>query len=253
MRRRRLTLILLAILLPFLVLAQAKLEGPPRISENQLVAHWRFDEGSGTSVADMSQYHNNGTFDGAWIRGNYDMAASFNAASENEVTVPDDPSLDMGTSNFTVAIWARITTAAASILCSKYGSVGYFVGLAADGTFYGKVRDASTNVPVLGSYIADGEWHLLVMLADRSDASTGLKLYLDGEYDTAGQLGTGNIDNSENFYIGRLSSGYYLTGDIDDVRIWKRLLTEDEIKRLWDQTKIKVFINGENSDKPIAF
>ncbi len=241
------------LLVAAIVTAQVKLEGPPRISNSDLAAHWRFDEGAGTAVNDFSGNSNAGTFDGTWNRGRYGNAGKFAAASEQEVAISTSASLNMGTSDFSVAVWARINAAAASILVSKYGSVGYFLGVDATGKFYGKVRDASNNVSVLGSVISDGKWHLLVMTLDRSDASTGLKLYLDGEYNTQGQQGGASIDNTETFYIGRLPGGYYLTGEIDDVRIWKRIISTDEIKRLWSQSTIKVRINGEGANDPLAF
>ena len=245
--------LILALVASLAVAQIARLEGPPRTSQANLSAHWRFDEGAGTTVADHSGNGNTGTFDGTWSRGRYGSAGKFAAASTQEVTVASSASLNMGTSNFSVALWAKASTAAASILASKYGTIGYFMGMDATGKFYGKVRDTSTNSQVLGSAIADGKWHLLVMTVDRSDAATGLKLYLDGSFDVQGQQGAGNIDNTEAFYIGRLSSGYYFTGEIDEVRIWKRIITAEEIKRLWAQSTVKAYIGGENTDKPLAF
>ena len=78
--------------------------------------------------------------------------------------------------------------------------------------------------------------------------------FRDGVRDNAqGQQGGANIDNTETFYIGRISSGYYLTGEIDDVRIWKRIIAAEEIKRLWSQSTVKVRINGENTNDPLAY
>ncbi len=237
-----------------LAIAQVvRLEGPPRTSEANLSAHWRFDEGAGSVVADHSGNGNTGTFDGTWSRGRFGSAGQFAAASTHEVIVASSATLNMGAGNFSVALWAKADTAAASILASKYGAVGYFLGMDATGKFYAKVRDASTNVSVLGSNFTDGKWHLLVITVDRSDATTGLKLYLDAALDAQGQQGTGTIDNTESFDIGRLSSGYYFTGEIDEVRIWKRIIAVDEIKRLWSQSTVKVYIGGENTDKPLAF
>ncbi len=247
------TLILFLTAASLAVAQIVRLEGPPRVSEASLAAHWRFDEGAGTAVADHSGNGNTGAFDGSWSRGRFGSAGKFAASSTQEVTVASSASLNMGTSNFSVALWAKTGTAAASILASKYGAVGYFMGMDATGKFYGKVRDASTNIQVLGSAIADGKWHLLVMTVDRSDAATGLKLYLDGGFDVQGQQGAGSIDNTETFYIGRLASGYYLTGEIDDLRIWKRVLTIAEIKRLWTQSTVKAYTGSESPGEPLAF
>ena len=238
-----------------LAIAQVvRLEGPPRTSEANLLAHWRFDEGTGTTVTDCSGNGNTGTFDGSWSRGRFGSAGKFAAASTQEVTVASSATLNMGTGNFSVALWVRTSTVAAAMLVSKYSTVGFFVGIDAAGRVNCKVRDASTNVSVLSTgSITDGKWHLVVMTVDRSDAATGLKIHVDGLFNTQGQQGAGSIDNAEALYIGQLLSSYYLTGEVDEVTIWKRIITAEEILRLWAQTTIKAYIGSESSGKPLAF
>ncbi len=248
---------ILALLIAGSLIAQTvRLEGPPRISDANLVGYWRFDEGTGTSVADFSGNGYNGAFDGTWTRGRYESAGTFVAASHQKVSVGDKSALNMGTSNFSVSLWARVDATAAMIIASKYdysGGKGYFVATDATGKWYGKVRDASTNVSVLGGQVNDGKWHLLVMTVDRSNPTTGLKLYIDGAYSTQGQQGGGNIDNTASFYIGCREGEYYFTGSIDDFRIWKRILDPVEIKRAWEQSSAKTHINGESLGEPLAF
>lgn len=254
MRRRA---ALLALLISGLTLAQTvRLEGPPRISDANLVGYWRFDEGSSTTVADFSSSGNNGTFNGTWTRGRYGSAGQFVAASSQKVTIGNKAALDMGTSNFSVALWARVDATAAMIIAGKYdytGGKGYFVATDATGHWYGKVRDASTNVSVLGGTVNDGKWHLLVMTVDRSDGNNGLKLYIDGAYSTSGRQGGGTIDNTASFYIGCREGEYYFTGCVDDLRVWKRILSAEEVKRAWEQSTIKALINGETITEPVAY
>mgnify|MGYP001233792007 CR=1 FL=1 len=83
------------LLVAAVVYAQVKLEGPPRVSEADLAAHWRFDEGTGTTVNDFSGNGNAGTFDGTWSRGRYGNAGKFTAASEQEVAISSSASLNM--------------------------------------------------------------------------------------------------------------------------------------------------------------
>src|SRR5262249_26223104 len=79
-----------------------------------LVAAYSFDEGSGTTVTDVSGYGNHGTLNGAtWTTaGKFGGALSFNGTS-NWVTVNDAPSLDF-TTGMSLEAWvnpSRVTSA----------------------------------------------------------------------------------------------------------------------------------------------
>src|SRR6185503_16025933 len=70
-----------------------------------LVAHWSFDEGSGTTTADGSGNRRDGTLSGAatWIPGRFGNALHFTEGGG--VTVPSFPE---ATSSWSVALWARV-------------------------------------------------------------------------------------------------------------------------------------------------
>jgi PKD repeat protein len=77
---------------------------------NNLVAAFSFDEGGGTTVADVSGNTNNGTISGAtWTsRGKYGKALSFDGVND-WVTVTDTPALDLTTGR-TLEAWVYPTT-----------------------------------------------------------------------------------------------------------------------------------------------
>ncbi len=79
--------------------------------------------------------------------------------------------------------------------------------------------------------IADGDWH---HIAVTYNPSTAIKIYVDGtldENDTSSIASS--IDNDTvNLNIGRIASGNYFNGDIDEVAIWNAVLSDSDITKL---------------------
>ena len=73
-----------------------------------LVGWWRFDEGTGNTAKDSSQYGNDGTIYGTptWVNGKYGKALSFDGAN-NYVNCGNSSSLDL-TSALTVSCWISV-------------------------------------------------------------------------------------------------------------------------------------------------
>ena len=71
------------------------------------MAYWKFDEGSGTTVADSSGNGNTGTLVNGplWTAGRVGNALFFDGIDDN-VTVPDSNSLDLS-SSFTLSAWVN--------------------------------------------------------------------------------------------------------------------------------------------------
>ncbi len=225
-----------------------------------LAAFWPLDEQSGTLVADASGHGLAGTASGATIiDGVKGKARSFNGVN-NYIEVPDNDFLDINT-QITLMMWAKIDpTATEGFLISKriqndvncdinydikYGGSPGGVYLAfqfgsgcATGSNY-----ALANVPNLN----DNEWHHLAVSFVFGQPSSALWM-IDG----AGQPGTwshwngssGGGDqipntNSYNLEIGRqlsASPGYH-KGAVDQIRIFNRALSENEIRDIYNAEK----------------
>ena len=104
----------------------------------------------------------------------------------------------------------------------------------------GLVRDTvSQDINALGSKaLVDNQWHFLVMTYDGSTGGDGLKIYVDGLLNTLGTI-TGNpisMSTSDPAAIGCEAVGFrsrnYFHGTIDDVRIYNRVLSNEEIEIL---------------------
>jgi hypothetical protein len=140
-----------------------------------LVAYWDFDKGTGTVVHD-SIGGNHGTIHGAqWVSGISGYALSFDGI-DDKVVVPDNPSLDLGTSDITISVWVQVhgINTTGGIISKRNGAVasapGYTLGVnvitkSADAT----IGDGSGTKAVYygDSVLDDWEWHLLTAVSDR--------------------------------------------------------------------------------------
>ncbi len=92
------------------------------------------------------------------------------------------------------------------------------------------------------SGISPNEWHHLVVTYDNSSNSNVPVFYVDGvavtTVVTGTPTGTQNSDSGSNLEIGGIFSGFSggFDGVIDDVRIYNRILTADEIADLYTGT-----------------
>jgi type II secretory pathway pseudopilin PulG len=201
-----------------------------------LVGHWKLDETSGTTAADSSGKGNNGTLvngpnlmpTGGLIGGTLycdginDYVNCGNAASLNI------------TGAITLAVWVKTNDAGNS-------QYNYFVGKG--DTSYAIQHQSSNQIEFFiydngawyNTWYAlntsfNGFWHHLAGTYDRSQ----LKLYVDGVLrDTEAHIGSIK-STAYNVYIGENSqeTGCYYNGNIDDVRIYNRALSANEIAQL---------------------
>ena len=97
-------------------------------------------------------------------------------------------------------------------------------------------------------------WYYLVGVYDDDDPSNSLKIYLNGVLQGSDNTLSGNINSynaADRLNIGRVPSGYRLfTGDLDEIRIWKGALTQDQIKQ---QMFSKATINTTESCKLLEY
>ena len=214
-------------------------------TEPGFVGCWRLDEGSGATVSDSSGYGNHGTFgpepyDPQWVPGMFGYALEFDG--DDYVDVGNSSMLDFGTDNWTVTAWVKTTmgTGSSGILFGNGGdqSGGIRYTLHVKGTARLITDDDSTKVEVEGSTtVNDDVWHHLAAVRD----GTTLFVYVDGEQDGTDTLADGydlSGTTQHNAYIGAVTDnrdptgntlGKLYTGLIDEVYVFSKALTEDEI------------------------
>jgi hypothetical protein len=204
------------------------------IADPNLVGWWKFDEGSGANVFDSSGHGNHGTFigDPQWVIGPNGDALEFDGV-DDWIEVPHAENLTVDNE---VTIMAWINT-------ERYiGPTGdNWQGIMAKGnprsySLYtqvsGVLHFSTAGVGTLSSApLPLNEWvHVCAMVIGGAH-----QYYINGE--DAGTGGTGIVlpgaADSATVRIGNArDANREFLGMIDDVRIFNKALTQDEVKRL---------------------
>jgi len=230
---------------------------------NGLVGYWTFDgkdtaqDGSGKLTAyDRSGQGNNATSTGTNVpqKASGKIGQALNFDGVNDFLDPGYLSQLTGASFISASYWAKTTDQTNRLVAiGSYAGAGGAANLAfefnrgaalpeSNKLWFG-ARDVATNE--LDFYTTnttnamDGQWHHVVAIFDFAGA-TG-QIYLDGvsqavSYQSQGVLTTMDA-LTQSVYIGALDNvgtpANYFPGSLDDVRIYNRALTPDEIKRLY--------------------
>ena len=174
-------------------------------------------------------------------------------------------SLNWGTGDGSVSCWFKTSYNAPGVqdlvINGSYasGGKGYILYLDSSERVGFYLDDNSSPSGVLStSSVNDGDWHHVVGVRD----SGTMKLYLDGSEITTGTDNTGNIDISDPLIIGAGqafggSVGNFFNGQIDEVAIFDKALTADQIKfDLYSATtagKTADIENNTNLPTPLAW
>jgi hypothetical protein len=195
------------------------------------VAAYGFEEGSGTSVSDVSGNGHAGTISGAsrTAQGRFGAALSFNGSS-NLVTVGASPLLNL-TTGMTLEAWIYPTAASGTrdVLIKEGAGVDIYNlyarnwrGLPESNVFVG-----GGNRTAEGTTLPTNTW---THLAGTYDGTT-LRLYVNGvAVASAAYSGTIGTSNGPLRIGGNSLWGEYFQGTIDEVRVYNRALTAQEIQ-----------------------
>jgi hypothetical protein len=205
------------------------------------VAYWKFDEGQGTKVYDLSGNGNNGTLNlgtsgntdpsKAWVPGKFGTALSFDGV-DDYVEIPSSASLDT-TEAITMEAWVKLNPGGADIsydIIRRTSGYEFYVGRD-DGRIRIALQSGASwyNYGSISSIARDGKtWYHIVGTWDKSTGK--IKLYINGSLDVTRDGITTSLSPSGNFYIGGFSINYSTYGLIDEVRIYNYARTPDEIR-----------------------
>ena len=200
-----------------------------------LVGHWKLDDRQGTVAKDSSGNGNDGAVKGAakWTRGKR-SGALYLSGNNSGVRIENEAPFDI-TERITVAIWMKsppftkdhqaIVTKGDDAWRLQRNGEKRIVQWACTGLSH------SDNGSVTGRAIVDdGKWH---HLAGVYDGTTSI-LYVDGKVDGLRET-SGSIKTSDaRVFIGHNAQreGRRLAGMVDDVRVYSRALSAEEVRTL---------------------
>jgi hypothetical protein len=210
---------------------------PSYIPTDSLVGYWGFDG----DANDYSGNGNDGTVNGATLNedrhGNINSAYSFDGV-DDYIELPYSDIWEFGNDNFSISAWFLTTDS-----LSKGNIIRFDNGYGPNSLWgmrvkYGGLNFLSgVNNSILSDSVnvADNGYHYCTMVRDNGY----LKIYLDGELILNELHTTVDINTNGTYYpsIGRLGSynGEYFTGSIDDIAIYNRALSAEEIQAIYNE------------------
>lgn len=115
-----------------------------------------------------------------------------------------------------------------------------------DDTSLGKVyyqvgKGVTTDITRSNANVNDGKWHHVVVLRNYTDTTAGNRIYIDGLLDKTGANQQHDVStNAWSFVIGADQDGSEsrFNGTIDEVHVYDRALSSEEINRMYNMSYI---------------
>lgn len=215
----------------------------PNVIPTELLAFYRFSEGSGTAMVDSTGNGNDGALSTSsiWSIGRYGSGIFTDSTGEYGVV---NGNLFGNPRSVSLAAWVQTDISSGS---EEVISIGDYIALrirstSVEGFFY---KGGITNrwlMTVGNTDITDGGWHHIVYTFD--DVGNRQSLYIDGILSTTTNYTEGiNYADilGDSTYIGThgsLKPNYDFRGKIDEVRIYEGALTPDEVLQIYNETDI---------------
>jgi hypothetical protein len=216
-------------------------QDPASCMDYGLTGSWNMDEGAGTMAYDSSDNSNDGTLTGGpvWTADSSPLAGGGGSLKfdgvDDYVSVDNDASLKP-TSAIAISAWIKCDNPSSGTFryiidqdSPNYSGKGYSLYFSTNNSLYFTTRSTAANVSsILGT--VDGNWHFLVATWD----GTNQKVYLNGVLKDTDPR-TSNIEyRTDNypFTVGTKSqsSDFYFNGSIDEVRIYNRAVSAEEVR-----------------------
>ena len=251
----------------------------PPVSDDELVMHLKSDQAFGTLAEDSSpngqdnfgQLLNNAQFQsvGGEFGGVIDLPSA-----EDFVSISDSPDINLGQHNKrTIALWFQADDLEVSDrkqVIYEEGGLTRGLNIYLDqGTLYVGGWNAIESDSWAGTYlstdaIAPNTWHHVTLALDVEDGSEALQpgaftAYLDGNKFGEGEgsqlgghgrnIGLGGLDQETKFHDGNAfdRGTHGLAGSLDDIRLYNRALTDEEIVLLASRV-----IEGDNEPNSLV-
>ncbi len=207
-----------------------------------LVGHWKFDERSGTTAADSTLNANDGSLenmeDEDWQLGKLGNALNFDGTNEYVDLADDTFDFDVSDS-FSISGWFNLNNDPGWIFNKRVTAANSYYGLElrSDGTVWFVLNNGSTTYRAEGVTDVRNEW--VHITAVRNGATNRIELYINGvlDRDVSGPS-SGTLLNNSNLELGRYNTEY-ISGTVDDFRIYNRALSNEEIADIYIKAQIQ--------------
>ena len=213
--------------------------------EPKLIGRWPLDETSGDVVHDVIA-GNNGDFVGGdleWVQAMFDNGLLFEGTGKY-VNIPKAAELEPADS-LTFSMWVNFNSLATNrqdIFCyadsyqiMKMGSV-----------FWGGIHQGGGwHNPEGVTPIETGKWYFVAETYDGKDVKLYVNGVLDGTIAAAGKIEyLANVEFWFGGAAGDVGQPYWFDGIMDEIEVWDKAMTEDEIMALYQSPPPSSAVNS---------
>ena len=203
------------------------------------IAYWKFNENSGNTATD-AENSNDGTITGAdWTTGINQSALNFNGTNGN-VEIPFNNKLNITGKKLSLSVWIK-KESSNDDGCFLFNRTKYILRMDNHGkvTFAVYVPGWKSVTTPWKKRVVDTDWHHVVATYNGKK----LKLYIDGVL-LVKKSASGNLKSTNSStFIGSEGNINHFDGTIDEVAIYDKALSQQEIADIYANTP-----NPDNGD-----
>ena len=212
-----------------------------------LIGYWKFDESSGTTAYDSSGYANDGTM--------YSSTTPTLLTTSSGCKLSNCLYLDgiddyvsftfnsiLAPSSYTIMVWVKSDTNTLYLPIIAYGSIYqslYYRYSSRPITYLSGTNYRYFNITTGGITPYDNQLHFasFVVTGNSQNDISDSKFYYEGlERPIYSTVVSGVPSTKTVFRIGR-SNNYYFKGNLDEIRMYNRVLSASEIEAIYNATK----------------
>lgn len=213
-----------------------------------LVGYWNMEEGSGQTVQDRSGNGNDGVLgaNAAVDSADPSFAPGHDASGpagtglvfdgiNDYVSAGNGSSLNV-TGAISMSVWVKPAVSDGNLVRKVAVNQGYMMYLISNQRVEIGSNEFSSTLTTSNSAITLNSWNHIVATIDGSGVAN---IFVNGVLVKTGNLQVLNTTTGSSFIIGgsSWSSGAYANGVLDEVRLYKRALSPDEVRQLYNQKK----------------
>ncbi|MFA5142493.1 MAG: LamG domain-containing protein, partial [Candidatus Woesearchaeota archaeon] len=206
-----------------------------------LAGYWKFDQNVLDSIG-----NNNGIIYKHISNSSGRIKGSYAFDGTDDFIQMDTKSFNFeNNSDFTLSLWAKLLPNQSNgILLGQSADWNsktpgfklyyYLVGVQKLYFQMGDSISSNTITPVITNY---NNWSHYVAIMNRTGVSTTIRLYQNGILLASNTANIGNISSNTTLFMGKLNNtGSWFNGSMDEVMIWNRSLSAQEVSDLYNMT-----------------
>lgn len=220
---------------------------------NGLQLHLPLNETEGAAAQDVSGNGRDGAVAGTavWGTGKVGGALQFDGV-DDQVVVTGWKGISGGSSR-TISAWIKTSSTADQAIVAwgkNDTNKKWIFRVQDDNGIVGALRCEVNGGHIVGHVnVADGQWHHVAVTLQESEGGVRVneaKMYVDGALQRTSSSASAPVQTADaagggvDVMIGNDQQGRRFTGQIDEVRIYDRVLSEDELRAMLDDTEDRV-------------